>query len=143
MKHWKLQHVPVVAVFQCPLCTTRSNRKCEVTRHLRFNHNLSTENAQKFIDSLRAEQCPNNRYVDPGCVLPRKLDKEPVAKYRTSVDVKAREEAQRRRREEALANKVEFPNLEGAVLVPRDMVAYVYQVPGLGQRLQLKPKPGW
>ncbi|CAG2247529.1 unnamed protein product [Mytilus edulis] len=135
IKHWKAKHIPVVPIYQCSICQSRFGRRCELTRHLRFFHHLSVEDTNTILCKVQPEQLPNMHYRDPGDVLPRQ------AKPR--VNVEAREAARRHRELYAAEHKVEFPNLVGAITVPRDKVAYIFDVPGLGPRLQLKAKPGW
>ena len=96
---------------------------------------MSVEKAKSIVETITPQHLPNMNYVDPGEVRPRRA--------RPRVNVEARERARLERQRYAEEHRVDFPNLEGAVLVPRDSVAYVYQVPGLGQCLQLEQKPEW
>lgn len=73
--------------------------------------------AKETSEAIHPEHLANMNYIDPGEVLPRR------AKPR--VNVEAREAAGRHGEAYAQANWVDFPNLQGAVTVPRDMIAYV------------------
>ena len=132
MKHWKHTHIPVAPVYQCTLCPTRFNRRCEVTRHLRFIHHMSVERAKQTVENVVPEHLPNMHYKDPGDVCPRRA--------RPKVNVEAREKARLERQRYAEENKVEFPNLEGAVLVPRDTVAYVFSGARTGSTVAVEAK---
>ncbi|CAG2191561.1 unnamed protein product [Mytilus edulis] len=123
------KHLPIVPIYQCQ---SRFGRRCELSV---FTHHLTVENTNAILFKVQSEQLPNMNYRDTGDVLPRQ------AKPR--VNVEAREAARRQRERYAAEHKVEFPNLVGAITVPRDKVAYIFDVPGLGPRLQLKAKPGW
>ena len=86
-------------------------------------------------------------FLDPGSVMPRRYvplptvsEVQPAAEptRHTTVNVEAKENASKEREAKEFRQHYPngpFPNQKGHVLVPRDMVAYVYQVPGLGQRL--------
>ncbi|CAG2239662.1 unnamed protein product [Mytilus edulis] len=117
IKHWKAKHIPIVPVYQCSICKSRFGRRCELTRHFRFFHHLTVEETNAILCKVQPEQLPNMHYRDPGDVLPRQ------AKPR--VNVEAREAARRHRELYAAEHKVEFPNLVGAITVPRDKVAYI------------------
>ncbi|CAC5412541.1 unnamed protein product [Mytilus coruscus] len=134
MKLWKTKHLPVVPVNQCLLCSSRFGRRCEVTRHLRFYHHYSVEMAKECAAGLQHDQLTNMNFKDLGEVLPRRT--------KSRVNEEAREAARRQREAYLKANRVEFPNFFGAITVPRDNVDYVFDVPSVGQRLQLTNKPG-
>ena len=135
MKHWKAVHNQFVPVYNCVWCKEKLARRCDVTRHLRFQHSVGQIDAKRIAEGVTPDRLHNMHFVDPGVRKPRRMPPKVYAE--------ARDRAQKERREYAEAHHVDFPNLEGAVLVPRDRVAYVFHVPGLGQRLQLKPKSGW
>ncbi|VDI13082.1 Hypothetical predicted protein [Mytilus galloprovincialis] len=58
----------------------------------------------------------------------------PVLDLPVKIRQKAREAARRQRERYAAEHKIEIPNLVGAITVPRDEVAYIFDVPGFGPR---------
>ena len=111
MKHWKLKHLSVVPVIECPYCRLRGDpsrfsRRCEVTRHLRFTHYFTSAQTNEIVETLTPQQLTNMNFLDFGSVmgrrdvpLPTVSEVQPAAEptRHTTVNVEARENARKER----------------------------------------------
>ena len=113
-------------------------RRCQLKQHLKKFHKLQDSALEDELRNTSSKMVENMNYIEPGNTAKRI--------FWPKVNVKAREETkiQRRILHEQLVHQI-FPNLEGAVLVPRDHEAHFFKVPDRKGRqvLQLKTKPGW
>ena len=125
MKHWRAVHNQFVPVYNCVLCKEKLARRYDLTRHLRFQHSVVQIDAKKIVEGLTPDRLHNMNFIDLGDKKRRRMPPKVYAE--------ARDRAQKERREYAVEHHIDFPNLEGAVLVPKDRVAYVFDVPSLGQ----------
>ena len=73
IKHWKKFHVATTKVVFCSKCKKKSfSRRCDLTRHLKVYHKTEHNKLNKLVAEAKSKVLTNNKFVNPGQILPRK-----------------------------------------------------------------------
>ena len=62
--HWMEKHEPMVAMYQCPVCSTHwSKRKTHLYQHMKVKHGVDGRSISS--SALTCQLWPNKSFVDP------------------------------------------------------------------------------
>ncbi|VDI69128.1 Hypothetical predicted protein [Mytilus galloprovincialis] len=128
------KHTKKTTIIICRLCQRKLGRRCYLLQHLRDFHKLNIKAHTEEVLNTIPQLVDNMNYIDPGKIIKRVI--------KPKINVQAREAAKKERRilSEQINKKELFPNLHGAVIVPRDHEAYIFQMPNIKGRQSNVPQ---